>query len=110
MLSTEEQKRVAADLAKDKFYLFLEKSYLAWTVALAVALFAVGGLSWLVWGIFVRIVITYHITWLVHSAAHRSGYPSFRPGDKSPHHGFVTFLARGGGWHNNHPAFPLTGA
>ncbi len=108
MLSPEEQKRLAPDLANDKFYLFLEKSYLAWTVALAVALFAVGGLSWLVWGIFVRIVITYHITWLVNSAAHHSGYQSFRTGDKSTNNWFVAFLAGGEGWHNNHHAFPFS--
>ncbi|MDB5040055.1 MAG: Delta-9 acyl-phospholipid desaturase [Candidatus Eremiobacteraeota bacterium] len=108
MLSPEEQLRLAPDLANDKFYRFMEKTYLLWTVALAVALFAVGGLSWLVWGIFVRIVITYHITWLVNSAAHHSGYQSFRTGDKSTNNWFVAFLAWGEGWHNNHHAFPFS--
>jgi sn-1 stearoyl-lipid 9-desaturase len=108
MLSPAEQVRLAPDLANDKFYQFLEKSYLWWTVALAVVLFAVGGWSWLVWGVFVRIVITYHITWLVNSAAHHSGYQSFRTGDKSTNNWWVAFLAWGEGWHNNHHAFPFS--
>src|SRR6202043_1980115 len=108
MLSPEEQLRLAPDLANDKFYQFLEKTYLLWTVALAVALFAIGGVSWVVWGIFVRIVLTYHITWLVNSAAHHSGYQSFRTGDKSTNNWFVAFLAWGEGWHNNPHAFPFS--
>ena len=108
MLSPAEQIRLAPDLANDKFYQFLEKSYLWWTVALAVVLFAVGGWSWLIWGIFVRIVITYHITWLVNSAAHHSGYQTFRTGDKSTNNWWVAFLAWGEGWHNNHHAFPFS--
>ena len=57
---------------------------------------------------FVRIVMTYHITWLVNSAAHHSGYQSFRTGDKSTNNWFVAFLAWGEGWHNNHHAFPFS--
>ena len=108
MLSPEEQRRLAPDLANDKFYQFLEKTYLVWTLALAVVLFLVGGWSWLIWGVFVRIVITYHITWLVNSAAHHSGYQSFRTGDMSTNNWWVAFLAWGEGWHNNHHAFPFS--
>ncbi len=108
MLSPAEQVRLAPDLANDKFYQFLENSYLWWTVALGVVLLAVGGVSWLVWGIFVRIVLTYHITWLVNSAAHYSGYQTFRTGDKSTNNWWVAFLAWGEGWHNNHHAFPFS--
>jgi stearoyl-CoA desaturase (delta-9 desaturase) len=108
MLSPAEQLRLAPDLAGDRFYQFLEKTYLLWTILLGVALLAIGGWSWLIWGIFVRIVITYHITWLVNSAAHHSGYQSFRTGDKSTNNWLVAFLAWGEGWHNNHHAFPFS--
>jgi stearoyl-CoA desaturase (delta-9 desaturase) len=108
MLSPAEQLRLAPDLANDKFYQFLEKTYLFWTLALAALLLVVGGWSWLIWGVFVRIVITYHITWLVNSAAHHSGYQSFRTGDKSTNNWWVAFLAWGEGWHNNHHAFPFS--
>ena len=108
MLSVEEQQRLAPDLANDPFYRFLEKSNLWWTIGLGVVLLAVGGWSWLVWGVFVRIVITYHITWLVNSAAHYSGYQSFRTGDRSTNNWWVALLAWGEGWHNNHHAFPFS--
>ena len=81
---------------------------LLWTILLGVALVAIGGWPWLIWGLFVRIVITYHITWLVNSAAHHSGYQTFRTGDKSTNNWVVAFLAWGEGWHNNHHAFPFS--
>ena len=105
-LTPEQQRRLAPDLADSKFYQFLEKTYVLWQVALGLALLAVGGVSWLIWGIFVRCVVVYHITWLVNSAAHMSGYQSFRTGDKSMNNWWVAILAWGEGWHNNHHAFP----
>ena len=69
-----EQRRLAPDLVRQPFYRFLERTYLLWQVGLAAALFAAGGWPWVVWGIFVRLVVTYHITWLVNSAAHHTGY------------------------------------
>jgi sn-1 stearoyl-lipid 9-desaturase len=108
MLTPAEQRRLAPDLADDRFYQFLEKTYLLWQIALGVVLWKIGGLSWLVWGVFVRAVITYHITWLVNSAAHFSGYQSFRTGDRSTNNWWVAILAWGEGWHNNHHAFPFS--
>jgi stearoyl-CoA desaturase (delta-9 desaturase) len=107
-LSKEEQLRLAPDLAKDKFYVFLENTYLLWQIALGIVLFAFGGWSWVIYGIFVRCVFTYHITWLVNSAAHHAGYQSFRTGDKSTNNWWVAILAWGEGWHNNHHAFPFS--
>ena len=108
MLSIEEQYRLAPDLANDRFYRFMEASNIFWTIGLGVLLFVIGGWSWLVWGLFVRVVVTYHITWLVNSAAHYSGYQSFRTGDKSQNNWWVAILAWGEGWHNNHHAFPFS--
>jgi stearoyl-CoA desaturase (delta-9 desaturase) len=61
-----------------------------------------------VWGIFVRLVVTYHITWLVNSAAHHTGYRSYRTGDESRNNWWVALLTWGEGWHNNHHAFPFS--
>ncbi len=79
-----------------------------WQFALAVGLYVAGGWPFVVWGIFVRLVITYHATWLVNSAAHLWGYRSYRaPGmDQSTNNWFVGLVAWGEGWHNNHHAFP----
>ncbi len=103
-----EQRRLAPDLYKVPFYCFLERTYLLWQVALGVLLFALGGWPFVVWGIFVRTVVTYHVTWLVNSAAHHSGYRTFRTSDQSTNNWWVALLAWGEGWHNNHHAFPFS--
>ena len=107
-LTKAEQDRLAPDLANDPFYRFLENTYVLWQVALAAVLFVAGGWPFVIWGVFVRAVVTYHITWLVNSAAHYTGYQTFRTGDKSTNNWWVAILAWGEGWHNNHHAFPFS--
>ncbi len=102
----DELRRLAPDLCSDPFYRFLERTNVLWQVALGLALFAIGGWSWLIWGIFVRVVFTYHITWLVNSAAHHIGYQTYRTNDESRNNWWVALLTWGEGWHNNHHAFP----
>jgi stearoyl-CoA desaturase (delta-9 desaturase) len=109
-LTREQEGRFAADLATDPYYRFLETTAAGWQVALALVLFFIGGWSWVVWGIFLRLVVTYHATWLVNSASHMTGYRTFRtPGrDRSTNNWWVALLAWGEGWHNNHHAFPFS--
>ena len=107
-LTDEEELRFAHDFAADPFYRFLEKAMIPMQILLAVALFALGGWSWVFWGIFVRLVLVYHITWLVNSASHETGYQSFDAKDLSTNNWWVAFLAWGEGWHNNHHAFPFS--
>ena len=59
-----------------------------------------------VWGVVVRTVYVWHITWLVNSAAHRWGYQSYSTGDQSRNNWVVAVLTNGEGWHNNHHAAP----
>ena len=48
-----------------------------WHIAAsAAALYALGGLPWLVWGFCVRTVWVWHITWAVNSVAHCWGSQS----------------------------------
>jgi stearoyl-CoA desaturase (delta-9 desaturase) len=107
-LSRAEQRRFAPDVAADPYYRFLDSTAFALQVALALVFFAIGGWSWVIWGIFVRLVGTYHLTWLVNSAAHLFGYRTYRgPGsDHATNNWLVGILAWGEGWHNNHHAFP----
>jgi stearoyl-CoA desaturase (delta-9 desaturase) len=109
-LSVDETRRYASDLHADPYYRFLEVSGPLWQFALGVGLYVAGGWPWVIWGIFVRLVVTYHATWLVNSAAHLWGYRSFRaPGlDQSTNNWFVGLVAWGEGWHNNHHAFPFS--
>jgi fatty-acid desaturase len=63
MLSAEERRRYAVDLIDDPYYRFLDRFYLPLTGVLALLLFAVGGWPFVIWGIFVRLVLVYQITW-----------------------------------------------
>jgi fatty-acid desaturase len=100
--------RWAADLVRDPFYRFIERYNVLCTVLLAVILLAIGGWSWVIWGVFARLVFTYHCTWLVNSASHAFGYQSYKTGDRSTNNWWVALLTFGEGWHNNHHAFPFS--
>jgi len=104
----EERPRWAPDLQNDQFYVFLDRNHALAQVVLGLILLAIGGWSWVVWGIFARLVFTYHCTWLVNSASHALGYQTFRTGDRSTNNWFVAIIAFGEGWHNNHHAFPFS--
>ena len=54
-----------------------------------------------------RIVVVYHGTWFVNSAAHYFGYKTIAlKDDLSTNCWWVGIIAYGEGWHNNHHAFP----
>ncbi|KAJ7951905.1 putative Delta 9 desaturase [Quillaja saponaria] len=96
------------DLEKQSFYRFLQNTYIAHPIALGALLYAVGGFPFLVWGMGVRIVWVYHITWLVNSACHVWGNQAWNTGDLSRNNWWVALLAFGEGWHNNHHAFEFS--
>lgn len=100
-------RKYTKDLNDDKFYQFLDKYFVGIQVAFGFLLFAIGGIPFVVWGIFVRIVLVYQSTWLVNSAAHCFGYVNFPlKDDLSTNCWWVGLVAYGEGWHNNHHAFP----
>ena len=66
------------------------------------------GLSLLVWGVFVRTVIVWHITWSVNSLTHMFGYRNYDTGEESRNNWFVAVISSGEGWHNNHHADPAS--
>jgi len=100
-------KRYSKDFADDKFYQFLDNHFVKIQFALGFLFFAIGGLPWVVWGIFLRLVLVYHSTWFVNSAAHAFGYVTFPlKDDLSTNCWWVGLVAYGEGWHNNHHAFP----
>ena len=103
-----ELRRFAPDLYAQPFYRVLQYIHGPLQLALAVLLFALGGWSWVIWGVFVRLVLSYHATWLVNSAAHSSGYRTYRTRDLSTNCWWVALISWGEGWHNNHHAFPYS--
>jgi stearoyl-CoA desaturase (delta-9 desaturase) len=100
--------RYVPDLAKDKFHIWITKYHYVPMIGLAAALFALGGLPFLLWGIFMRTVLGLHFTWLVNSATHLWGSRRFKTHDNSTNNVLVALLTWGEGWHNNHHAHPVS--
>lgn len=97
--------RFTKDIADDPVYRFFENNLILVQIALAAVFYLLGGWPFVVWGIFVRLVVTYHSTWLVNSATHKFGYRTYDSGDTSTNCWWVALLTFGEGWHNNHHAF-----
>ena len=68
------------------------------------------GLSLLVWGVFVRTVLVWHITWSVNSVTHLWGYRNYDTDENSRNNWLVALVTNGEGWHNNHHADPRSAA
>jgi sn-1 stearoyl-lipid 9-desaturase len=97
--------RFTKDIAEDRFYQFLNEYFFPLQVVLGVLLYAIGGWPFVFWGVFARLVIVYHCTWLVNSATHKFGYRNFETTDRSTNCWWVAITTYGEGWHNNHHAY-----
>lgn len=100
--------RYVPDLTKDPFYIWLNRYHWVPLVVLALALLAIGGWPWVLWGIFLRVTLGLHATWLVNSATHMWGSRRFATRDDSRNNWWVALLTGGEGWHNNHHAHPVS--
>ncbi len=98
--------RYCPDFANDRFHQIIDKYYYVPTIVLAAGLFAIGGLSMVLWAVFLRTVIGWHFTWLVNSATHLWGTRRFETRDDSRNNGLIAAITWGEGWHNNHHAYP----
>ena len=100
---------IEEEVRDDKFYRFLERSWMMQNIALAVLFFAIGGLPWVVWGICLRVAVSLTGHWLIGHFAHRRPQGNWYvagvcvQGFNVPYAGLITF---GESWHNNHHAFP----
>lgn len=96
-------------VSKDTFYLFIEKYWLLQQLTIAIPLYLLGGLPWLVWGISVRVVISIGGHWLIGYFAHNQGQRTWVvKGAAVQGHNIrlAGFLSMGEAWHNNHHAYP----
>ncbi|NEP00794.1 MAG: acyl-CoA desaturase [Symploca sp. SIO2E9] len=99
-------KKSAPDLARDPFHRWLDKYFWSLQIPLGVVLYALGGWSFVIYGIFVKSVVLWHTTWSINSASHLRGYRTFEVDDGSRNLWWAALLAYGEGWHNNHHAQP----
>jgi stearoyl-CoA desaturase (delta-9 desaturase) len=117
--------RYAKDILRDRFYVALERHHwLVWINLGQMPLFfgagfaaaslsgetavdaAQTGLGIMMFGVFVRTVLVWHITWAVNSVTHLWGYRNYDTDEDSRNNIVVGLIANGEGWHNNHHADP----
>jgi stearoyl-CoA desaturase (delta-9 desaturase) len=104
--NTRKMSKYAPDLAKQRFYVWLNNYHWVPMVVLGILLYAIAGLPLVLWGICLRVVFGLHTTWLVNSATHMWGSRRFATHDDSRNNWWVALFTFGEGWHNNHHAYP----
>jgi fatty-acid desaturase len=115
--------RYARDVVRDRFYRWIERAVVWITLGQSLAYFAAGflielslggtarealqfGASVWLWGVVVRTVLVWHVTWCGNSFPHMFGYRNYETGDNSRNNAWVAIITSGEGWHNNHHADP----
>ncbi len=117
--------RYARDLIRDPMYMWLQKGlnwvwvYFAHAVVITLAGFGLGWLFtgsavsgyWIavqvfLWGVVMRTIFTWHVTWGINSFAHMWGYRNYETREDSRNNWLFALLTNGEGWHNNHHADP----
>ncbi len=91
-----------ADFARYPEMVWLNRHHLVPGVALGAVLFALGGLPWLVWGLFIPTVLTWHATFAINSLTHMFGRRRYATKDDSRNSFLLALVCLGEGWHNNH--------
>jgi stearoyl-CoA desaturase (delta-9 desaturase) len=97
---------LVADLARFPELRWLDRYDAAVPVLLAIALYAAGGLPYLVWGFCISTVLLWHATFTINSLAHRFGRRRYATRDDSRNNVWLALLTFGEGWHNNHHHYP----
>jgi stearoyl-CoA desaturase (Delta-9 desaturase) len=111
------RERYAPDLLADPVVAFVDRTFFLWTVAGLAAAFALGyaiggslraGLTGLLWGGAVRMLVLHHMTYSINSLCHFFGRRDYATGDHSRNLLWLALPTFGEAWHNNHHAFPTS--
>jgi stearoyl-CoA desaturase (delta-9 desaturase) len=109
--------RYAPDLLKDPVVAFVNRTFVLWVAAGLIAPFFLGaliggswtaGLTGMLWGGLVRILVLHHATYSINSLCHFFGRKPFDTGDESRNLAWLVPLTFGEAWHNGHHAFPTS--
>ncbi|HEX5182375.1 MAG TPA: acyl-CoA desaturase [Allosphingosinicella sp.] len=98
-------------ISDDPFYLFLQRTWMLQQIPVALALYALGGWPWVVWGVIVRVATCFTMHWYIAHVAHRRGPQDWIVEDAAVQGYNVGWLAiptMGESWHSNHHAFPAS--
>jgi stearoyl-CoA desaturase (Delta-9 desaturase) len=90
------------DFARYPELRWLNRLFLLPPIALAVALFFIGGPVALFYGFFLSTVLLWHGTFTINSLSHVIGKRRYETTDDSRNHWLLALITMGEGWHNNH--------
>ena len=111
------RQRYAPDLVADPVVSWVDRTFVVWALGGLGAAFGLGwvlggsvhaGLTGLLWGGAVRMLVLHHVTYSINSLCHFFGRKRFDTGDESRNLAWLAPLSLGEAWHNNHHAFPTS--
>ena len=111
------KERYAPDLLADPVIRFVDRTFVLWvTLGLLVPFFLgwllggtlVAGLTGLLWGGAIRMLVVHHVTYSINSVCHVFGRRAFATPDESRNVAWLAPITFGESWHNNHHAFPTS--
>jgi stearoyl-CoA desaturase (delta-9 desaturase) len=113
------KQRYAPDLMKDPVIRFVDRTFLVWAIGGLGMAFCLGffiggsfyaGLTGLLWGGGVRMLVVHHVTYSINSLCHFFGRRDYATPDHSRNLMWLAPFTFGESWHNNHHAFPTSAA
>jgi stearoyl-CoA desaturase (delta-9 desaturase) len=111
------RERYAPDLIADPVVSFVDRTFFVWAIGGLAAAFGLGyaiggtvtaGLTGLLWGGAVRMLVLHHVTYSINSLCHFFGRHTYDTGDHSRNLAWLAPFSLGEAWHNNHHAFPTS--
>lgn len=111
------QPRYAPDLLADPVIVFVDRAFVLWALLGLAVPFGLGlalggtiatGLTGMLWGGAVRMLVLHHVTFSINSLCHVYGRRTYVTKDESRNLAWLAPLSFGEAWHNNHHAFPTS--
>lgn len=103
--------KIESRLARDSWIRFFDRTWRLHQLVLALILFAIGGLPWVVWGVCFRVAVSTIGHWSITYVCHNPGPGRWHVKNAGVQASNLNFklaglLTHGECWHNNHHAFP----
>jgi stearoyl-CoA desaturase (delta-9 desaturase) len=98
-------------VVEDRFYRFIERTWMVQQLPWAFLFLALGGIPWVIWGVAARVAASVTGHWLVGYFAHNVGPRSWHvqgAGVQGYNVPYCSLITMGEAWHNNHHAFPAS--
>jgi stearoyl-CoA desaturase (Delta-9 desaturase) len=111
------KERYAPDLLRDPVLKWVNDTFFVWAVGGFVLAFGLGyaiggtwqaGMTGMLWGGLVRMLVLHHATYSINSLCHFFGRRPFETDDESRNLAWLAPLTLGEAWHNGHHAFPTS--